>query len=110
MAQRFLDSGFMLRQQERGYGPEHVKLHMTIMNTRLREKRFAVVNTTLPPTRKPRNSFDARTIMKHNHDFSFGRVHNPSINVVDPNNCEKDRFYKKIAKLALPKLLQTQQQ
>ncbi|XP_075736042.1 activating signal cointegrator 1 complex subunit 1-like [Rhipicephalus microplus] len=110
VAQRFLDSGFMLRQQERGHGPEHVKLHMTIMNTRLREKRFAIENTTVPPTRKPRNSFDARTIIKHNHDFNFGRVHIPSINVVDPHNCEKDGFYKKIAELALPKLLQTQQQ
>ncbi|KAL3172708.1 hypothetical protein MRX96_012758 [Rhipicephalus microplus] len=110
VAQRFLDSGFMLRQQERGHGPEHVKLHMTIMNTRLREQRFAIENTSLPPTRKPRNSFDARTIMKRNRDFSFGRVHIPSITVVDPHNCEKDGFYKKIAELALPKPLQLQQQ
>ncbi|XP_075729368.1 activating signal cointegrator 1 complex subunit 1 isoform X2 [Rhipicephalus microplus] len=110
VAQRFLDSGFMLRQQERGHGPEHVKLHMTIMNTRLREQRFAIENTSLPPTRKPRNSFDARTIMKRNRDFSFGRAHIPSITVVDPHNCEKDGFYKKIAELALPKPLQLQQQ
>ncbi|KAL1441112.1 hypothetical protein MTO96_008854 [Rhipicephalus appendiculatus] len=75
VAQRFLDSGFMLRQQERGRGAEHVKLHMTVMNTRLREQRFATENTSLPPARKPRNSFDASAIMKRNRDFSFGRVH-----------------------------------
>nr|XP_037273005.1 uncharacterized protein LOC119164908 [Rhipicephalus microplus] len=43
-----------------------------------------------------------------NRDFSFGRVHIPSITVVDPHNCEKDGFYKKIAELALPKPLQQQ--
>ncbi|XP_037554728.1 activating signal cointegrator 1 complex subunit 1 isoform X1 [Dermacentor silvarum] len=103
VAQRFLDSGFMLRQQDRGRGPEHVKLHMTIMNTRLREQRFATENTALPPARKPRNSFDASAIMKRNRDFSFGRVHVPSINVVHPHNCDDDGFYKKIATLCLPK-------
>lgn len=109
VAQRFLDSGFMLRQQERGRGPDHVKLHMTVMNTRLREQRFATENTTLPPARKPRNSFDASAIMKRNRDFSFGRVHVPSINVVDPHNCDTDGFYKRIAALVLPKQQQQQQ-
>uniref|UniRef100_A0A131YX00 Akap7 2'5' rna ligase like domain protein n=1 Tax=Rhipicephalus appendiculatus TaxID=34631 RepID=A0A131YX00_RHIAP len=109
VAQRFLDSGFMLRQQERGRGAEHVKLHMTIMNTRLREQRFATENTSLPPARKPRNSFDASAIMKRNRDFSFGRVHVPTINVVDPHNCDPDGFYKRIAGLTLPKQQQQQQ-
>lgn len=103
VAQRFLDSGLMLRQQERGRGPEHVKLHMTLMNTRLREHRFATENTSLPPARKPRNSFDATAIMKRNRDFAFGRIHIPSINVVDPHNCDGDGFYKRIATLHLPK-------
>ncbi|KAK8762126.1 hypothetical protein V5799_026605, partial [Amblyomma americanum] len=90
VAQRFLDSGLMLRQQERGRGPEHVKLHMTLMNTRLREHRFATENTSLPPAPKPRNSFDATAVMKRNRDFAFGRIHVPSINVVDPHNCDSD--------------------
>ncbi|KAL3177774.1 hypothetical protein MRX96_038911 [Rhipicephalus microplus] len=34
---------------------------------------------------------------QHNRDFSFRRVHIPSINVVDPHSCEKDGFYNKIA-------------
>uniref|UniRef100_A0A023FZE5 K Homology domain-containing protein n=1 Tax=Amblyomma parvum TaxID=251391 RepID=A0A023FZE5_AMBPA len=103
VAQRFLESGLMLRQQDRGRGPEHVKLHMTLMNTRLREQRFATENTSLPPARKPRNSFDATGIMKRNRDFAFGRIHIPSINVVDPHNCDSDGFYKRIATLHLPK-------
>ncbi|XP_077498108.1 activating signal cointegrator 1 complex subunit 1 isoform X2 [Amblyomma americanum] len=103
VAQRFLDSGLMLRQQERGRGPEHVKLHMTLMNTRLREHRFATENTSLPPAPKPRNSFDATAVMKRNRDFAFGRIHVPSINVVDPHNCDSDGFYKRIAALHLPK-------
>lgn len=103
VAQRFLDSGLMLRLQERGRGPEHVKLHMTLMNTRLREQRFATENVSLPPARKPRNSFDATAIMKRNRDFTFGRIHIPSINVVDPHDCDGDGFYKRIATLHLPK-------
>uniref|UniRef100_A0A131XCT9 Putative activating signal cointegrator 1 complex subunit n=1 Tax=Hyalomma excavatum TaxID=257692 RepID=A0A131XCT9_9ACAR len=103
VAQRFLDSGFMLRQRDRGSGPEHVKLHMTVMNTRLREQRFAPEDTSVAPLRKPRDSFDASMIMKRNRDFNFGRVHVPSINVVDPHSCDNDGFYKKIATLTLPK-------
>lgn len=103
VAKRFLDSGLMLRQQERGRGPEHVKLHMTLMNTRLREQRFATENTCLAPARKPRNSFDATAIMKRNRDYNFGRFHIPSINIVDPHSCDGDGFYKRIATLHLPK-------
>uniref|UniRef100_A0A023GMH3 Activating signal cointegrator 1 complex subunit n=1 Tax=Amblyomma triste TaxID=251400 RepID=A0A023GMH3_AMBTT len=104
VARRFLDSGLMLRQQDRGRGPEHVKLHMTLMNTRLREQRFATENTSLKPAPKPRNSFDATSIMKRNRDFAFGRIHVPSINVVSPHDCDThDGFYKRIATLHLPK-------
>ncbi|KAH7974539.1 hypothetical protein HPB49_016505 [Dermacentor silvarum] len=79
VAQRFLDSGFMLRQQDRGRGPEHVKLHMTIMNTRLREQRFATENTALPPARKPRNSFDASAIMKSKRRIKIGSTPPPHL-------------------------------
>lgn len=107
VAKRFLDSGLMLRQHDRAptsRGVEHVKLHMTLMNTRLREQRFATENTALAPARKPRNSFDASAIMKRNRDFNFGRIHVPSINVVDPHDCDTDGFYKRVAALVLPKL------
>lgn len=106
VAKRFLDSGFMLRQHERGAssrGAGHVKLHMTVMNTRLRERRFATENTSLAPARKPQNSFDASSILKRNRDINFGKVHVPSINVVDPHDCDGDGFYKRVASLALPK-------
>lgn len=106
VAKRFIESGFMLRQHERGpssRGVEHVKLHMTVMNTRLREQRFATENVALAPARKPRNSFDASAILKRNRDINFGKIHVPSINVVDPHDCDADGFYKRVASLSLPK-------
>lgn len=58
VARRFVLSGLMPEQ------PHKVKLHITLMNTKFRETRFATENTSQPPARNPRSSFDASNILK----------------------------------------------
>ncbi|CAN8001149.1 unnamed protein product [Ixodes hexagonus] len=102
VARRFVDSGLMLDQ------PHRVKLHITLMNTKFREMRFATENTSQPPARNPRASFDASNILKagsssRNRDFSFGKVTVPSINIAMLHTCNKDGFYESLATLSLPR-------
>ncbi|KAM7295498.1 putative activating signal cointegrator 1 complex subunit [Ixodes scapularis] len=97
VARRFAQSGLMLEQ------PHNVKLHITLMNTKFREVRFATENTAEPPARTPRVSFDASNILKRNRDFHFGKVTVPSINIVVPHTCNKEGFYESLATLPLPK-------
>ena len=47
---------------------DHVKVHVTLMNTLFRQKR----NEDSSKTDKIREKFDARTIIKKYQDFEFG--------------------------------------
>lgn len=97
VAQRFQESGLMLQPQH-----QRVKVHMTVMNTKFREQRFATENTAKQAPRNPKQSFDASLIMKRYRDYNFGKVTVPSICVLQPRTCNKDGFYESIAELPLP--------
>uniref|UniRef100_A0A2R5L904 Putative activating signal cointegrator 1 complex subunit n=1 Tax=Ornithodoros turicata TaxID=34597 RepID=A0A2R5L904_9ACAR len=97
VAQRFLDAGLMLQPQSK-----QVKLHITLMNTKFREQRFATENVSRTAPRNPRQSFDASAILKRYRDHNFGKVTIPYVSILLPRTCDTKGFYVNVGQLSLP--------
>ncbi|GFS24023.1 activating signal cointegrator 1 complex subunit 1 [Elysia marginata] len=91
-------SGLMQKEYER------VKLHATVMNTLFRKEPSDSESPRLARgQRKTRESFDARSVLKHFKDYEFGSLTIPNIHLSQRFSTGQDLYYQCVAMAALPK-------
>lgn len=94
---RFTNDGLMKREHE------HVKLHVTVMNTLMRKDPSAISENKYPKFgTKLRESFDARAILKAFRDFNFGSHHVASIHLSERHSTNVDDYYNCVSYISLP--------
>lgn len=84
---RFVASGFMPKQYER------VKLHITLMNTLFRTTDFDFETKFNRRNRKPRETFNAKQILKDYEDYRFAVINISSIHISVLHSIGDDGFY-----------------